>query len=415
MHRRIAGNVLWMLAERGLQVGIGIGVVAMLARALGPAGFAHFQYAQSVVLIAASLALVCGAEVVVPRLVATPPDAQGHIIGHAFVLRLGGGVAGYLLMCAYLVLTSPTPEVWHAALWLGVAILLREPFGVVNAWMQAHTNNRPGTLASLAALSIKAAVVGGLFAAGVTAVSGYAVAFALEAVLLATLLAAYYLTRSPRQPLTWQASQARELFSAGALFWVSFILMMGARRVDQLVLQPAVPAADFGAYAACMQLLDNFSMLATILVAGIAPSYVYARTAFADAHANIGRIAAALGALGLVGGLAIAACAPWIVRLLYGSAFEATVTLLRVAAVASALVFADVALTLLAVYLRRPRWVAMKWALVLATTLAFDLAVIPRFGNWGAIAGYVLGNSVAVVVGVALWWRNRPVRDMAAA
>lgn len=415
MHRRIAGNVLWMLAERGLQVGIGIGVVAMLARALGPAGFAHFQYAQSVVLIAASLALVCGAEVVVPRLVATPPDAQGHIIGHAFVLRLGGGVAGYLLMCAYLALTAPTPEVWHAALWLGVAILLREPFGVVNAWMQAHTNNRPGTLASLAALSIKAAVVGGLFAAGVTAVSGYAVAFALEAVLLATLLAAYYLTRSPRQPLTWQASQARELFSAGALFWVSFILMMGARRGDQLVLQPAVPAADFGAYAACMQLLDNFSMLATILVAGIAPSYVYARTAFADAHANIGRIAAALGALGLVGGLAIAACAPWIVRLLYGSAFEATVMLLRVAAVASALVFADVALTLLAVYLRRPRWVAMKWALVLATTLAFDLAVIPRFGNWGAIAGYVLGNSVAVVVGVALWWRNRPVRDMAAA
>lgn len=414
MHRRIAGNVLWMLAERGLQVGIGIGVVAMLARALGPAGFAHFQYAQSVVLIAASLALVCGAEVVVPRLVAAAPDAQSRIIGHAFVLRAGGGVAGYLLMCAYLALTSPTPEVWHAALWLGVAILLREPFGVVNAWMQAHTNNRPGALASLAALSVKATLVGALFAAGVTAVSGYAMAFALEAVLLAALLVAYYLTRTPRQRPVWQASQARELFSAGALFWVSFILMMGARRVDQLVLQPAVPAADFGAYAACMQLLDNFSMLATILVAGIAPSYVYARTAFAEAHANIGRIAAALGALGLAGGLAVAACAPWIVRLLYGSAFEATVTLLRVAAVASALVFADVALTLLAVYLRRPRWVAMKWALVLATTLAFDLAIIPRFGNWGAIAGYVLGNGVAVIVGLALWWRNRPIRDLAA-
>ncbi len=79
-----------------------------------------------------------------------------------------------------------------------------------------------------------------------------------------------------------------------------------------------------------------------------------ARTAFAEAHANIGRIAAALGRFGLAGGLAIAACAPWIVRLLYGSAFEATVTLLRVAAVASALVFADVALTLLAVYLAPP-------------------------------------------------------------
>ncbi|WP_454765589.1 lipopolysaccharide biosynthesis protein [Cupriavidus campinensis] len=415
MRRRIAGNLLWMLAERGLQVGIGIAVVAMLARALGPVGFAHFQYAQSVVLIAASLALVCGAEVVVPRLVAATPDVQFRIIGHAFVLRLGGGVAGYLVMCAYLALTSPTPEVWHAALWLGIAVLLREPFGVVNAWMQAQTNNRPGALSSLTALSVKAMLVGGLFAVGVGNVTGYATAFALEAILLAALLAGYYLTRTSRHRFTWQASQACELFSAGALFWFSFILMMGARRVDQLVLQPVVAAADFGAYAACMQLLDNFSMLATILVAGIAPSYVYARGAFAEAHANIGRIVLILGAIGLVGGLIIAACAPWIVRLLYGSAFEATVALLRVAAVATALVFADVALTLLAVYLRRPRWVAMKWALVLATTLAFDLAVIPRLGNWGAVAGYVLGNGVAVIVGMALWWRNRPVRKIASA
>ena len=44
---RVASNLLWMLAERGLQVGGGIAIVAMLARALGPSGFAHFQYAQS--------------------------------------------------------------------------------------------------------------------------------------------------------------------------------------------------------------------------------------------------------------------------------------------------------------------------------------------------------------------------------
>lgn len=416
MRRRVAGNLLWMLAERGLQIGVGIGVVAMLARALGPEGFAHFQYAQSIVLIAASFALVCGAEVVVPRLVASPTPADQHrILAHAFVLRLAGGITGYLLMCAYLGVTSPIAEVWHAALWLGVAILLREPFGVVTAWMQAHTNNRPGTLVSLAALIVKATLVGALFAAGVREVSGYAMAFALESVILAALLAFFYFRRSAARGVEWQTPQARELITAGALFWISFILMMGARRVDQLVLQPAVPAAEFGAYAACMQILDNFTMLASILVAGIAPSYVYARTAFTDAHANIGRIALGIGALGLAGGLAIAACAPWIVRLLYGSAFDATVTLLRVIAVASALVFADVALTLLAVYLRRPRWVALKWALVFVATLAFDLAVIPRFGVWGAIAGYALGNGVAVLVGLTLWWRHRPVPEVASA
>ncbi|ANH73363.1 polysaccharide biosynthesis family protein [Ralstonia insidiosa] len=413
---RVASNLLWMLAERGLQVGGGIAIVAMLARALGPSGFAHFQYAQSIVLIAGSFAFVCGAEVVVPRLVAAPGAATQHrLLAHAFLLRLAGGVAGYLLMCVYLGVTSPGPDVWHAALWLGIAILLREPFGVVIAWMQAHTNNRPNTLFSLTALVVKAILVGSLFATGIHEITGYVAAFALEAMVSAVLLTSYYFIRVPDRDFAWHPPQARELVGAGMLFWGSFILMMCARRVDQLVLQPSVSAVDFGAYAACMQILDNFTMVATILVAGIAPSYIYARTTFADAHARIGRVAFGIGALGLVGGLAIAACAPWIVHLLYGSAFGTTVTLLRIAAAASALVFADVALTLLAVHLRRPRWVTMKWTLVLVTTLVFDLLTIPRLGVWGAIAGYALGNGMAVMVGMALWWRHRPTPGMASA
>lgn len=414
MRRRVAGNLIWLLAERGLQICVGIGVVAMLARALGPEGFAHFQYAQSIVLIAASFALVCSAEVVVPRLVAAPTPATEHqLLWQAFVLRLAGGAIGYLLMCTYLGITAPLPDIWHAALVLGIAILLREPFGVVTAWMQAHTNNRPGTLFSLTALAIKTAIVGALFAAHITNVAGYAAAFALEAILLSILLVIFYLRRRAAAHGEWQPGLARELLGAGMLFWISFILMMGARRVDQLILQPAVPAAEFGAYAACMQILDNFTMVATILAAGIAPSYVYARQRFDDAHANIGRIALGLTGVGLAGGLAIAACAPWVVALLYGQAFAATVGLLRMAAIISALVFADVALTLLAAHLRKPRWVAIKWALVLGTILAWDLVMIPRFGNWGAIAGYAVGNAVAVMVGAVLWWRHRPAPRLA--
>lgn len=67
MQRRVANNLVWMLVERGLQVGAGIGIVAMLARGLGPEGFAHIQYAQAVVYIASSIALICGGEVVIPR------------------------------------------------------------------------------------------------------------------------------------------------------------------------------------------------------------------------------------------------------------------------------------------------------------------------------------------------------------
>ncbi len=84
MRRHVAGNLAWMLAERGLQVAGGIGIVAMLARGLGPEGFAHFQYAQAVVYVAASVALICGGEVIIPRLVAN--TTQSHSIACCFTL-----------------------------------------------------------------------------------------------------------------------------------------------------------------------------------------------------------------------------------------------------------------------------------------------------------------------------------------
>ncbi|WP_059411160.1 lipopolysaccharide biosynthesis protein [Cupriavidus basilensis] len=415
MRRRVAGNLFWMLAERGIQVTAGIGIVAMLARALGPEGFAHFQYAQAVVLIAASVALICGGEVVVPRLVATPsPQAQHRLLAHAFSLRIGGAVLGYLLMCGYLLLQRPAAETWAAALLLGIAILLREPFGIVVAWMQAHTNNRPNTLFSLASLAVKAGLVAALFAAGTHSVPGFAGAFAAEAVILAGLLALYYLTHAERGPLRYDFGLTRELMRNGALFWVSFMLMMGARRIDQLVLQPAVTLADFGAYAACMQILDNYTVVATILAAGVAPIYVYGKAEFATARANIARIAIGMTAIGLCGAILIAIGAPWIVQLLYGHAFSSSASLLRAAAVSSTLIFADVGLTLLPVYLRRPEWIAIKWGVVFGVTLAFDLVTVPAYGAWGAVGGYTAGNAVAVAFGLWLWRRSRKAPALAA-
>ncbi|NSX04472.1 lipopolysaccharide biosynthesis protein [Cupriavidus gilardii] len=410
MRRRVAGNLLWMLAERGLQVVAGIGIVAMLARGLGPEGFAHFQYAQAVVTIAASVALICGGEVVVPWLVREPAVAAQHrLLSHAFVLRAMAGAAGYALMCGYLALVGAAPQVWIVALLLGVAILLREPAGVVSAWMQAHTNNRPGTVFSLVSLSLKVAAVAGLFIAGTASAPAFAIAFAAEPVVLAALLGAYYLLKVPLRRVPFDTRMAGQLLRGGMLFWVSFMTMMAVRRVDQLILQPVVSAETFSAYAATMQILDNYAAAATIIAAGVAPVYVYAKTDAQAARRNIGWLALLLGGVGLAGATVIAASSHWIVHLLYGERFGAAIALLGVAAFASVLLFVDMALTLLPVYLRKPQWIAAKWAGTLAVVLAFDFVAVPRYGAWGAVAGYALGNAAAVLVGLGIWWRCRPV------
>lgn len=409
MRRRIAGNLVWMLAERGLQVAAGIAIVAMLARALGTDGFAHFQYAQSLVYIGASVALICGSEVLVPRLVAAPtPEAKPRLIAQVFRLRFAAACGGFLLVCGFLLATRQPPEIGLPALLLAIPILLREPFGVVVAWMQAHTHNRPNVLINLSALALKTTAIAILMAAGFRSATAFAGIFTLETVLIATLLAAYYRLRVPAGPIgpvKADTAMKRQLIRDGALFWIGFMLMTTSRRIDQLILKSKVSLHEFGAYAASMQILDNYVVLATILVSGIAPLYVYAHRDTPTALRHVLKLTAAMTLLGLAGAAAISLLAPWIVTLLYGSAFAATIGILRWNVLASSLIFADVGLSVVAVYLRKPGWLAVKWGLVLAMTVIVDFLAIPRLGARGAILGYAMANALAVAFGAAMLLR----------
>lgn len=410
MRRRIAGNVGLMLLDRGAQVLVGLGVVAILARALGTENFAAFQYAQSIVFIGASVALICGGEVVVPRLVALADAAAQHrLLAHVFRLRWLAACGGYLLVGAFLMASSHAGPSWGPALILGLGILLREPSGVVIAWMQAHTHNRPGVYVNLASLALKATAVGALAGAGIHAASAYALAVVAEAALAALLLALYYRRRMPYGRVQRDPTLTRQLFHDGSLFWISFMLMMGARRVDQLLLRPHVPTAEFAAYAATVQIVDNFTTVATILASGIAPLYIYARGERDAAIRNVLKLALLLTALGALAAGALIGLAPWIVHWLYGAAFAEAASLLRLALMVSPLVFADVGLTVLAVYLRRPRWIAIKWGIACAATIAVDWIAIPRFGAEGAILGYAVASAITTLVGLGMWyhaWRT---------
>lgn len=398
----IARNVVWLVLERAVQVVSGVLVFAVIARHVGVDGFAHLQYTQALVLLAASLALVCGAEVAVPRLVASPDkEARNQLVLHVFLIREAAAIIAYFVLLAVIRMTVDDGVTLGLAAILGLSILLREPFGVVNAWMQSRTDNDAGVVCSLAALSLKVAIVAALFIADVTSIGPYSWAFVAESALLALLLGRHYWRRMAPLRFKPDPRLVAQLLRNGTVFWLGFVLMMGARRIDQLLLKPQVSLSELGSYAACMQIIENFALLAAILANTVAPGAIYACNQLSEVRTAVRRIAGRMALVGMLGGIAIAVAAPWIVQLLYGSGFTSTVRLLRWASLSSGLVFADVALTLLVIHLRKPTWLVVKWLLVLATIGVADSILIPQHGAIGAVAGYVLGCAVAVLWGLA--------------
>lgn len=108
---------------------------------------------------------------------------------------------------------------------------------------------------------------------------------------------------------------------------------------------------------------------------------------------------------GLLLAAAMAAAAGPAVALVYGSSFAPSASALRILLIGSmAMVPAKLALNHLA-GIGRPQYLSLAALIGLAATVAFDLALIPRWGvtgaAWGSTIAYLL------VAGTALFWMRR--------
>src|SRR5436190_20843729 len=88
---RVGQNIVWLVSDRVLRMALGVVVLGVVARYLGPAQFGVLNYAISLTAIFAAVASLGIDGIVIRELVKTPERTR-EIMGTAFALRMIGGV-----------------------------------------------------------------------------------------------------------------------------------------------------------------------------------------------------------------------------------------------------------------------------------------------------------------------------------
>lgn len=415
-------NIAWLIAERGLQIIGALVITALMARALGPADFGLFQYAQSLVFVASALTMVCGAEVLVPRLT-TAIEAGQHasatqLLRQGLLLRLAGAATAYAGLLVWCGLHPETPATAVVCAVLGLSLWLREPSGVVIAWSQAQTHNRPVVLIHSAALGIKLLLVALASLLGWASPVLLAVVFATESALVALLLWRLYARQQHQRPTDSTASSGLAspstetglvaLARQGLVYFVGLLGMMLMRRLDQIMLKDQIDLSSLGTWAAAMQITDHVILLASITAAAAAPRLVYAVADARTARRHILALSLGLGLAGTAAAALLTVMAPLIVRLIYGQAFAQTVALLQWSAWLAPLAFAEAGLNLGLLRQHRARQVAIKWLSAAALTGGVNALAIPVWGALGALLGLACGFGVALLFSLWGLWAPDP-------
>lgn len=423
-------NLLWLALERLTQVGVAIVTSGVLARYLGADVFGKWQYANTLLTVVSPITWVCGAEILVPAMVAagaaSSPDRPrlGRIMGSAFALRMGIAVIAVLLIWTGMAVGQRRGyfDAMVCSMFAGLAVtmLFREPFGVLSSWLQARTYSKPALLLSLSTALLKAAAVYLLVrVAAEPGVFGWVWAVESAAIGIGLLLyyRAYYLADKPLDngladrpnlPQTdprsvgigWHIDRAllKHFASAGAVFWVGLICMYLFMKLDRLMLEHYIGFAELGRYAAAQQLNENWITLALMLAQTVAPAFVYRVSDKAQLRRNLWRLLMLTGVTMAVGAIAISFCSPFIVRLVFGPGFDTAASFLQWAAWLSVLAGLEAICNLFVLKYQAKYIVLLKWLAALAAAFLANLLLIPAFGAHGALMGIAVGYGVTLII-----------------
>ena len=328
--KKYFANTSWIFLAKIISFVISFFTIAIVARYLGPENYGKLSYAQSFVAIFSIFASL-GIDLIVYRDLVAEPTKEKEILGTAVFSKLLFGTITFMVTCgtAYF-LNTDLVLTWLTGI-IALSFIL-QPFSTVGHLFNARVQSKyPSYIAIGVAFLLpilKLAVI--YFDKGILF---FAAIITLEALVygVANLFMYTYLTK--QSILSWRFSMP--IFTK--LFHDSWPLMLAGfsgyiyARIDQVMIQHFIDSTAVGIYEVAVKLTEPLSFLPGVIIGSLFPAIVNMRGVDPAQYKKRLKALTVL-CLSISFGLVVILfiCAPFIIKLLFGSAFIDSVYVLRV-------------------------------------------------------------------------------------
>lgn len=390
-----------MMVERIVRMLAWLVVGAAVVRYLGADRFGLLSYAQSSVGLLMALSSLGLDAVVVKELVRNPGDRE-RILGSAFILKVAGSTALNLAMAAIGMVADWSTEVrWLVAL-VAASTIIQATY-VIDFYFQSTAQSRLYAFASL----------GNLLSAGILRLAlvwmdapliafGWAIVF--DAVSFAVGFAILYRGTGARIA-AWRADHStmlRLLTASWPLMAAGFALMLLVR-VDQILIGHLAGSHQLGLYAAAVQLGDACLVVPAAVTASLFPAIISSKQRGPQIyHQRMQRLIAFVLWVGVAMAVTLGLAAPYIVALVFGRAFDASIEVFRILAWTGVVTAVGLAGQRWLVTEGMQSFIAWSTAVAAVVSTAVNYLCIPRYGIVGAAWTTLLAQVVCNVVCPAL-------------
>jgi O-antigen/teichoic acid export membrane protein len=394
--QNVVGNTGWLFADKVVRMGVGLLVGIWVARYLGPSQFGLFSFALAFVALFSAFSSM-GLDDIVVRNIVRDLSVKEETLGSAFILRFFGSVAAFLVAVGAIVLLRPNDNLVQCLVMIMAAGMTFQAFDVIDLWYQSRIQSKYSVYAKLSSYLLIAVVKISLILAKAPLV---AFAWAGFAEVVAGSLGLFTVYRMNGYRLkAWRISVTR----MNALLKDCWPLILSGiagtiyLRIDQVMIGELAGIEEVGIYSAAVRLAEAWYFVPMIIYFSVLPSIVEAKTLNEDLfYSRLQKFYNMMALLGYGVALPVTFLSGWIVKVLFGVAYNNAGPMLSVLIWAGIFVNLGVARSSFLISMNLTKFHFFTVLFGALVNIGLNYWLIPIYGGMGAVIASCVSYWVAV-------------------
>lgn len=274
INSKVLNNILWLFFDKIIRMGIGVFVLILLARYLGPEQYGLLNYAQALIALFAALSGLGLYGIVVRDLVKY--DDKNLLLGTAFGLKILSAIFAYALLVLLIYILRPDDELSkYIVIILGLSLLFNTS-DIIKFWFEANVQSKYTVIVENSVFVV-ISILKLLMIYYKFSLLSFVYIFTLEAFLVALFLFIIYIKRTILSKWKFNKTRAKELLKDSWPLIISSIAWIIYTRIDQIMIGQMLGDKEVGLYSAAIRLSDIANFIPTMIAFSIIPTIIKLR------------------------------------------------------------------------------------------------------------------------------------------
>lgn len=397
--RKYLKNTGWMfLAQMGNLISLAVNI--LLARYLGPTNFGILSYIFAFVGLFAFLSNL-GISGILVRDLVKYPEKRDELLGTAFWLLTSGGILAFCLVIISSFIFESTPII-RTMIILYSTIFLWSPIGVISYYFQATVQGKKIAFAQILN-TIIVSIVKIILIIASKGIIWLTLIFTLDFI-IGGIINIYIYTASGLKIRLWKfnLSLAKDFIYSSWFLMLSAIAGYLLLRIDQVMVKFYLGSTEVGLYAVAVRLSEIWYFIPGIICASLFPAIINAKKTNKEMYlGRLRKLYVLMGGIAFLIAIPVTALAPWIIKILFGIQYIASVPVLQIYVWSGIGLFVSTAIIQYFTAENYLKTIFYYNLLAVIMNIILNIILIPKIGltgaAWSTLVSYSIGPIIVLV------------------